>query len=204
MSSTGNEKKNSISDVWRDSEYASAAKQGRCKVCKNNSRRRYVKYKSTCVFWSISMILASVWLCNVRFENLWSSYVEQRFCSTILKVRLALSFWFLLVGYLLLLNWYSNWDKNKTSVILEPYSEAYSKPWQTSQIEVFTKIVKGFSFLTIFAKTSILDVWQDSEFPCKLGKDLWKSSISDVKQGLEFTLVLIIFARLAYLFNKFD
>ena len=171
----------------------------------NNSRRRYVKYKSTwCVFWNISMILASVWLCKVRFENLWSSYAEQHFCSYILKVRLALSFWFLLVGYLLLLNWYSNWVKNKTSVILEPYSEAYSKPCQTSQIEVFTKIVKGFSFLTIFAKTSILDDWQDSEFPCKPGKDLWKSSISDVKQSLEFTLVLIIFARLAYLFNKFD
>ena len=85
---------------------------------------------------------------------------------------------------------------------MEPYSEAYSKPCQTSQIEVFTKI--GFSFLTIFAKTSILDVWQDSEFPCKPGKDLRKSSISDVKQGPEFTLVLIIFARLAYLFTKFD
>ena len=34
------------------------------------TRRRYVKYKSTgCVFWNIWMILASVWLRNVRFEN---------------------------------------------------------------------------------------------------------------------------------------
>ena len=36
--------KNSILDSWKGSEYASAAKQGRCKVCKKNSRRRYVKY----------------------------------------------------------------------------------------------------------------------------------------------------------------
>ena len=42
--------KNSILDVWRGSEYASAAKQSRCKVFKKNSRRRYVKYKST---WSV-------------------------------------------------------------------------------------------------------------------------------------------------------
>ena len=32
--------KHSILDVWRGSEYASAEKQGRCKVSKNNSRRR--------------------------------------------------------------------------------------------------------------------------------------------------------------------
>ena len=54
---TGDAKK-SILDVWRGSEYASAAKQGKCKVFKKNSRRCYVKYKSTwCVFWNILMIL---------------------------------------------------------------------------------------------------------------------------------------------------
>ena len=57
--------KKSILGVWRGSEYASAAKQGRCKVCKKNSRRRYVKRKSMWyVFWNISMILANVWLRN--------------------------------------------------------------------------------------------------------------------------------------------
>ena len=56
--------KNSIVDVWRGSDCASAAKQGRYKVYEKNSRRRYVKYKSTwCVFWNIS-ILASAWLRN--------------------------------------------------------------------------------------------------------------------------------------------
>ena len=68
--------KNSILDVRRDYEYASAAKQGRCKVCEKNSWRRYVKYRSTwCEFWNISIILAGVWLRNVAFENLWISSV---------------------------------------------------------------------------------------------------------------------------------
>ena len=41
--------KHSILDAWRDYEYASAEKQGTCKVYKKNSRHRYVKYKSTCM-----------------------------------------------------------------------------------------------------------------------------------------------------------
>ena len=62
--------------------------------------------------------------------------------------------------------------KNETSVPLEANSGAYSKPCQTSKMEVSTKIVNGFSFLTIFGKIPILDVWHDSEFPCKPRKDL--------------------------------
>ena len=54
---------------------------------------------------------------------------------------------------------------------MEANSEAYSEPCQTSKMEVFTKIVNGFSFLTIFAKSSILDVWQDSEFASKASYD---------------------------------
>ena len=62
--------KKSILGVWRGSEYASAAKQGRCKVCKKNSRRCYVKCKSMWyVFWNISMIFANVWSRNVGFKN---------------------------------------------------------------------------------------------------------------------------------------
>ena len=41
-------------------------------------------------------------------------------------------------------------------------------------MEVFAKIVNGFSFLTIFAKGSILDMWQDSEFASKASKNLRK------------------------------
>ena len=39
--------------------------------------------------------------------------------------------------------------------------EPYSKPSQTSTIEFFAEIVNGW-ILSIFAKISILDVWQSS------------------------------------------
>ena len=41
-------------------------------------------------------------------------------------------------------------------------------------MEVFAKIVTGFSFLNIFAKNTILDVWQDSEFASEASNNLWK------------------------------
>ena len=41
-------------------------------------------------------------------------------------------------------------------------------------MEVLGKIVNGFSFWTIFAKSSILDVWQDSEFASETSNDLNK------------------------------
>ena len=39
----------------------------------------------------------------------------------------------------------------------------YSETRQTSKIEIFVEIVNIFETLTIFAKVSILDVWQGSE-----------------------------------------
>ena len=39
---------------------------------------------------------------------------------------------------------------------------AYSKPYQSSKMELFSKIVNDFEQLTILAKCSILDVWQGS------------------------------------------
>ena len=36
--------------------------------------------------------------------------------------------------------------------------EAYPEPSQTSKMELFVKIVKGGNLLTIFEKSSILDV----------------------------------------------
>ena len=41
-------------------------------------------------------------------------------------------------------------------------------------MELFTKIVNGSSFFTIIAKSSILDVWQGSEFPSELSNNLQK------------------------------
>ena len=69
---------------------------------------------------------------------------------------------------------YSNWFENETSVTLEGFSEAYSEPCQTSKMEVFTKIVSSFLLLTIFTKSSILDVWQDFEQASSPSNDLQK------------------------------
>ena len=44
------------------------------------------------------------------------------------------------------------------------YSEAYSEHCQTSKMERFEKIIEDFEPLTIFAKRSILYVWQGSEY----------------------------------------
>ena len=43
-------------------------------------------------------------------------------------------------------------------------SNVYSGLYQTSKIDRFAKIGTGFKPLTIFAKRSILDVWQGSEY----------------------------------------
>ena len=40
------------------------------------------------------------------------------------------------------------------------WTETYSESYQASKMELFAKIVNGWKPLTIFAKSSILDVWQ--------------------------------------------
>ena len=42
-------------------------------------------------------------------------------------------------------------------------TQVYSEPCPASKTERFTNIVKGLKPLTIFAKGSILTVWQGSE-----------------------------------------
>ena len=44
------------------------------------------------------------------------------------------------------------------------YTKASLGPRQTSKMKVFEKIVDGFQLITIFAKSSILDIWQGSEY----------------------------------------
>ena len=44
------------------------------------------------------------------------------------------------------------------------YIEAHSEPYKTSKMERFWEIRQGFQLLTIFAKCSILDVLQNSEY----------------------------------------
>ena len=47
--------------------------------------------------------------------------------------------------------------------------EAYSEPCQTSKMGCFAKIVDGSKPLTIFAKRSILIVWQGPEHASDIG-----------------------------------
>ena len=44
------------------------------------------------------------------------------------------------------------------------YAKKYSEPCQTSKMECFAKIVNGLKLLIIFAKRSVLDVWQGSKY----------------------------------------
>ena len=43
-------------------------------------------------------------------------------------------------------------------------AEGYSEPCRTSKIELFTKILISLKPWTIFAKSSILDLWQGYEY----------------------------------------
>ena len=47
---------------------------------------------------------------------------------------------------------------NLPGILFHNISEEYSESCQTSKMELFAKILNGFQLLTIFAKSSILDV----------------------------------------------
>ena len=49
--------------------------------------------------------------------------------------------------------------------------EAYSEPSQLSTMKLYANIVHGWKPLTIFAKSSILDVWLVSECACEMHKN---------------------------------
>ena len=57
-----------------------------------------------------------------------------------------------------------------TITSLKSASEAYSEKYQTSKMERFVKTVNGVKLLIIFAKRSILDVWQGCEYASLLVK----------------------------------
>ena len=67
-------------------------------------------------------------------------------------------------------------------------SEATSESCQTFMMEIFVKIVKNEKPFTIFAKSSILDVWQGSEYTSEFVlkvkallflKSIWISKVTD-------------------------
>ena len=67
---------------------------------------------------------------------------------------------------------------------MEANSEAYSKSCQTSKMEAFAQIVNGFWFSAIFAKSSILDVWQDSEFTSEASNNFAEKAPSQIFDGV--------------------
>ena len=79
---------------------------------------------------------------------------------------------------------------------MEASSEAYLEPCQTFKMEFFAKIVSGFSFFILFAKSFIIDVWQDSEFASEASNDLRKKLHVSCLIGFLIDLVLIFFAKL--------
>ena len=60
----------------------------------------------------------------------------------------------------------------------------YLEPCKTSEVERFVKIVNCFQLLIIFAKRSILDVWQGFEYPFGM-RQLTTKYIKDHKQHVE-------------------
>ena len=89
------------------------------------------------------------------------------------------------------------------TLTLEANSKAYSGPCQTSKIEVFAKVVNGFSFFDYFWKN--LDVWKDPEFASEASNDLWKKLHLRYLTGLWIHLCINYFRKtIAYLFTKFD
>ena len=84
---------------------------------------------------------------------------------------------------------------------MEASPDAFSDPCHTSKMEVFAKIENSFSFLTIFAKGSILDVWQDSVLASEASNNLRKKL--HLSCLTEFWIRLCTFAKLfpIYLLN---
>ena len=69
--------------------------------------------------------------------------------------------------------------------------------------------MNSLSFLTIFTKSSILDVWQNSEFPWKPRKDVWKNLHLRYLAGSWICINILIYLcihyfRYTFTFTKFD
>ena len=75
-------------------------------------------------------------------------------------------------------------NANYVLYVTKPPSETFSEPFQTSKMKFFTKIVDGRKPPLIFAKGSILDVWQGFQYasetltllttPIVNGNKFWK------------------------------
>ena len=53
-------------------------------------------------------------------------------------------------------------------VFVTQKNKAYSETYQTPKMELFVKIVDGWRPIAIFAKSSIWDAWQGSEYASRV------------------------------------
>ena len=65
-------------------------------------------------------------------------------------------------------------------IIIIQYAEAYSEPSQISKMEPFVKIVNGVVSLTIFSKSSILDVQLCSKYASGRTCHLTRATVSEI------------------------
>ena len=70
------------------------------------------------------------------------------------------------------------------------YSEAYSKPSQTSNLQLFAKISYGWKLSIIFAESSILDIWPGSECASGIHVTNLDFSYGNIERFCEFKLRL--------------
>ena len=61
-------------------------------------------------------------------------------------------------------------------------AETYSEPWYTSKMELLVKIVNSFQPLPISPKSSILDIWQGSEYASILWAGLIDVQLTEENQ----------------------
>ena len=89
-------------------------------------------------------------------KKLWI-FIDPLYCSS--ETDLVKRYRNLMFRYYDLVPWFCLQYLKKIS-----HTQSYSEPYQTSKMEHFAKIVNGWKPFTTFAKHSILDVSQGSEY----------------------------------------
>ena len=139
-------------------------------------------YVSKC-FNDISLLDMTV---QSKVRNFMNKFCLTTFSSSYFEAWMALPFWFFLVeGYLfhLIFNLTKKWNILNFVSQFRGTFRILSK----IQVEVFPKLVNGFSFLTIF----MLDKGKVPSLPLKPVAICGKSTISDVWQGFAFSFIAI-------------
>ena len=146
---------------------------------------------------------------SVILVNIWQHNEGSKIYELVLFKKIFVQLFWNLFGsfFLVFPAWIlcSNRFKNEISLNLENNSKAYLEPCQTLKVEVLSKIVSDLYFLYIFANSSILDVWQDSEFASEASNALQRKLHLNCLTGFWIRLCSNYFCKSAgYLFTNFD